>query len=72
MCVYVCVCVCVWRGGGGGHTLGITQPKQSYCPREFDRRLWHRGGTLDASASKTEEIMKLCLHMGRELNCLTP
>ena len=56
-------------GGGGRHTLGITQPKQSHCPREFDRRLWHRGCTLDVSARK---LMKLCLHMGRELNCLIP
>ena len=56
-------------GGGGGHTLGITQPKQSRCPREFDRRFWHRGGTLDVSARK---LKKLCLRMGRELNCLIP
>ena len=56
-------------GGDGGHTLGITQPKQSHCPREFDRRLWNRGGTLDVPARK---LKKLCLHMGRELNCLIP
>ena len=40
----------------GGHTLGITQPKQSHCPRKFDRRLWHRGGTLDVSARKLKKL----------------
>ena len=46
--IYQCfppeLCVCGGgggkrAGGGGWHTLGITQPKQSHCPREFDRRL---------------------------------
>ena len=54
--------------------------QNSHCPQEFDRRLWHRGGTLAICFSeKTEEIMskfegtsrgvltKLC-HMGRELD----
>ena len=73
-CIYQCFSPELDRGAGGcgaggGHTLGITQPKQSHCPREFDRRLWHRGGTLDVSARK---LKKLCLHMGRELNCLIP
>ena len=44
--------------------------QNSHCPREFDIRLWNRGGTLDVSARK---LMKLCLnlkarHMGRELD----
>ena len=48
--------------------------QNSHSPREFDRRLWHRGGTLDVSARK---LKKLCLnlkarHMGRELNFLIP
>ena len=51
-----------------------------HCPREFDRRLWHRGGTLDVSARKSQRNYvkisrqaqgildtKLC-HMDRELD----
>ena len=34
--------------------------QNSRCPREFDGRLWHRGGTLDASARKSQ---KLCLNL---------
>ena len=56
-CIYQCFPPELGVGGEGvcgdsGHTQGITQPKQSHCPREFDRRLWHRGGTLDVSARK--------------------
>ena len=45
------------RGGGGGGaaggtTLWIRQPKPTE-PQEFDRRLWHKGGTLDVSARKS-------------------
>ena len=53
-----------------------TQNKNSHCPREFDRRRWHIGGTLEKISKK------LCLnlnvhpgdfgiivcHMGRELD----
>ena len=40
------------------------------CLREFYRRLWRKGGTLDVSARK---LMKLCLnlkaqHMSRDLD----
>ena len=62
--------------------------QNSHYPRDFDRRLWHRGGTLDVSARKLKIYVwiwrhvqgcfdtKLC-HMGRELshifqNCLIP
>ena len=62
-CIYQCFPPAFGGGGGGGgggrgggHTLGITQPKQSHCPREFDRRLWHRGGTLDVSARKLKKL----------------
>ena len=27
-----------------------------HCPWEFDRRLWHRGGTLDVSSENLKEI----------------
>ena len=57
------------NGVGGGIPWGLDS-QNSHCPREFDRRLWHRGGTLDVSVRK---LMKLCLnlkarHMGRELD----
>ena len=35
--------------------------QNSHCRREFDRRLWHRGGTLDVSARKSRK--KLCLYL---------
>ena len=54
--------------------------QNSHCPRGFDRRLWHRGVTLDFSARKSRRNYayiwwhaqgiwdtKLCL-MGRELD----
>ena len=28
-----------------------------HYPQEFDRQLWHRGGTLDVSARNLEEVM---------------
>ena len=54
--------------------------QDSHCPREFDRWPWHRGGTLNVSARKSQK--KLCLnfrhiqgifdtklcHMSRELD----
>ena len=31
--------------------------QNSLCLQEFDRQLWHRGGTLDVSARNLEDIM---------------
>ena len=50
-----------WGRGGGARRAGIPwglDSQNSHCPRDFDRRLWHKGGTLSVSARKlTEEIM---------------
>ena len=68
------------RGGVAGIPRGLDSPN-SHCPREFDRRLWHRVGTLDVSARYREDVIsnfegtyvhrifdtKLC-HMGKELD----
>ena len=43
----------VW-GGSRGDTLGELDCQNSHSPREFDRRLWHRGGTIDVSARKSQ------------------
>ena len=73
-CTYQC-----FPPKGGGEMAGILwglDCQNSHCPREFDRRLWHRGGTLDVSARKSQRIWrhvqgildtKLC-HMGGELD----
>ena len=48
---------------GVGEVAGIPwglDSQNSHCLWEFDRRLWHRGGTLDVSARK---LMKLCLNL---------
>ena len=34
--------------------------QNSHCPREFDRRLWHRDGTLDVSARKSRRNYERC------------
>ena len=47
--------MCVCGGGGAGITWGLDS-QNSHCPREFDRRLWHRGGTLDVSARKLKKL----------------
>ena len=48
--------VCTGAGGGGGEgrleVAGILyglDSQNSHCSREFDRRVWHNGGTLDDS-----------------------
>ena len=48
-CIYQCFSQ-EW-GWVTGIPWGLDSPN-SHCPREFDRRLWHRGGTLDVSARK--------------------
>ena len=52
--------IIVFSPGEGGITSGLDS-QNSHCPREFDRRLWHRGGTLDASARKSQRV--LCLNL---------
>ena len=67
----------------GGRVAGIPRGIDSQnksCPQEFDRQLWHIGGTLDVSARKPrrnktnvwrtiQEIFGTKLwHMGRELD----
>ena len=57
--------------------------QNSHYPQEFDRRLWHRGGTLDASAKNLKKILSKfegksrgfltqSCHMGRELDSIFP
>ena len=53
--------------------------QDSHCPREFDRRLWHKGRHLRYFSEKTEEIVSKfegCFntklsHMSRELDNFT-
>ena len=55
--------MCVWGGGGGKEVACIRRgldSQNSHCPREFDRRLLHRDGTLDVSARK---LKTLCLNL---------
>ena len=59
-CIYQCFPPELGGGGrGGGEFAGILwglHSQNSHCPREFDRRLWHRGGILDVSARKLKKL----------------
>ena len=46
-------------GAGGAGMAGIPwglDSQSRHYPQEFDRRLWHRGGTLDVSARNDVQI----------------
>ena len=57
-CIYQCFPP-EWRGVVAGGVVGIPwglDSENSHCPRKFDRRLWHRGGTLDVTARKLKTL----------------
>ena len=54
--VCMCVCVCVAEGGVAGILWGLHSQNSHTALGEFDRRLWHRGGTLDVSARKLKKL----------------
>ena len=72
-CIYQCFPPELVVVGGGGRGWwaysGDYTAKTVTMPSGIDKRLWHRGGTLDVSARK---LKKLCLQMGRKLNCRIP
>ena len=62
-------------GWGGGRWLaysGDYTAKTVTLPSAILQTTLAQGWHLRCFSEKTEEIMKLCLHMGRQLNCLIP
>ena len=53
-------CTLFSPGGLGGRDILGLDCQNSHCRREFDRRLWHRGGTIDGSARKSR---RNCLYL---------
>ena len=72
-----CICQYFPPELGGGWGLGQAYSgdytaKTVTLPSGMRQTTLAQGRHLRCFSEKTEEIMKLCLHMGRELNCLIP